>query len=55
MKVNSGKFLQVYDSPLGRILLESDGEGLTGLRFVQPESPETDARPDREEQPPVLA
>ena len=55
MKVNSGKFLQVYDSPLGRILLESDGEGLTGLRFMEPESPETDTRPDREATPPVLA
>ena len=55
MKQNYGKFLQAYDSPLGRILLESDGERLTGLRFMEPESPETDTRPDQEATPPVLA
>ena len=51
VKPNSEEYLRHYDSPLGRILLESDGEALTGLRFErQDPQGETAARPGWTEQ-----
>lgn len=55
MKPNSEEYLRYYDSPLGRILLESDGEALTGLRFEkQDPQGETASRPGRAEKLPVF-
>ena len=55
MKTNSEEYLRYYDSPLGRILLKSDGEALTGLRFErQDPHGEMAVRPDRAEKLPVF-
>lgn len=36
MEQNIETYFQYYASPLGRMILESDGEALTGLRFERP-------------------
>ncbi len=38
-------FFAIYNSPLGPIVLESDGEALTGLRFGEGKTPTTSSLP----------